>query len=70
MFFNPFKIYSDMLKPYSPNQDEEKEVEWVTCEYEVPEELANELDKVVATFLKKHGIEAEFGNDEEKGSGE
>lgn len=60
MFFNPFKVYEEMLKAYSPkSEDEEKEVKWVTCEYDVPEDLADELDVVVANFLKENGYTTE-----------
>lgn len=58
MFFNPFKFYDEMLDIYTTKSDEEVEEEqWVTCEYDVPEHLANELDQLVAEFLKDNGYE-------------
>lgn len=61
-FFNPFKFYDEMLDIYTKKSDEEvekniEEEEWVTCEYVVPEQLADELDKLVADFLKDNGYE-------------
>lgn len=61
MFFNPFKFYDEMLDIYTnKSQDEEEpeqEEEWVKCEYDVPESLADELDQLVAEFLKDNGYE-------------
>lgn len=62
MFFNPFKFYDEMLDIYTTKSDEKveeniEEEQWVTCEYDVPEHLANELDQLVAEFLKDNGYE-------------
>lgn len=61
MFFNPFKFYDEMLDIYTnKSQDEEEpeqEEKWVTCEYDVPEHLSEELDQLVAEFLKDNGYE-------------
>ena len=61
-FFNPFKFYDEMLGLYTKKKEDEPpeevvEEEWVTCEYDVPEHLADELDKLVAQFLVDNGYE-------------
>ena len=64
MFYNPFKFYEDMLNAFYKKEDGEEETgeeleeeTWVTCEYDVPEHLSEELDQVVAQFLKDNGYE-------------
>lgn len=53
--FNPFKLYDEMLGIYLGAEDED--VPMVTLEYTVPEELADELEKVILGWLSAKGIE-------------
>lgn len=60
--FDPFKVWDEMLGLYGLK---EKEVPMVTLEYTVPEELADELEHVVLSWLETKGIELENDDEEE-----
>lgn len=60
--FDPFKVWDEMLGLYGLK---EKEVPMVTLEYTVPEELADELERVVLSWLETKGIELENDDEEE-----
>lgn len=63
--FNPFKLYDEMLGIYAETVlgSKDEQVPLVTLEYDVPEDVADELDAVVLKWLKAKGIEVEIQDD-------
>lgn len=64
--FNPFKLYDEMLGIYAETvmgSKDESDSPLVVLEYEVPEDVADELDAVVLNWLAKRGIEVELDDD-------
>ena len=60
--FNPFKLYDEMLGIYAETvlgAKDEQDITYVTLEYDVPEELADELDALVCNWLVSKGVELE-----------
>ena len=60
--FNPFKLYDEMLGIYAETvlgAKDEQDVPMVTLEYDVPEELADELDALICNWLASKGVELE-----------
>ena len=59
--FNPFKLYDEMLGIYADTVlgPKDEQVPMVTLEYEVPEEIADELDALVCNWLVSKGVELE-----------
>lgn len=60
--FNPFKLYDEMLGIYAETvlgSKDEQDIKYVTLEYDVPEEIADELDALVLNWLASKGIELE-----------
>ena len=57
--FNPFKLYDEMLGIYAETVlgSKDEQVPMVTLEYDVPEEIADELDALVCNWLASKGIE-------------
>lgn len=57
--FNPFKLYDEMLGIYAETVlgPKDEQVPMVTLEYDVPEEIADELDALVCNWLASKGIE-------------
>ena len=57
--FNPFKLYDEMLGIYAETVlgSKDEQVPMVTLEYDVPEEIADELDALVLNWLASKGIE-------------
>ena len=66
--FNPFKLYDEMLGIYADTVlgSKDEQVPMAVLEYEVPEELADELDALVCNWLVSKGVELE---DEEEDAG-
>lgn len=66
--FNPFKLYDEMLGIYADTVlgPKDEQVPMAVLEYEVPEELADELDALVCNWLVSKGVELE---DEEEDAG-
>ena len=57
--FNPFKLYDEMLGIYAETvlgSKDEQDIKYVTLEYDVPEEIADELDALVCNWLASKGI--------------
>ena len=70
--FNPFKLYDEMLGIYAETvlgAKDEQDITYVTLEYDVPEELADELDALVCNWLVSKGVELEDEEDEEEDAG-
>jgi len=63
--FDPFKMWDEMLGLYGLAP--EKEVGYVTLEYTVPEELADELEHFVVSWLETKGIELDADEEEDAG---
>ena len=59
--FNPFKLYDEMLGIYADTVlgSKDEQVPMAVLEYEVPEELADELDALVCNWLVSKGVELE-----------
>ena len=60
--FNPFKLYDEMLGIYAETvmgSKDESPVPMAVLEYEVPEELADELNALVCNWLVSKGVELE-----------
>lgn len=59
--FNPFKLYDEMLGIYADTVlgPKDEQVPMVTLEYDVPEEIADELDALVCNWLVSKGVELE-----------
>jgi hypothetical protein len=60
MMFNPFKLYDEMLGIYAETvlgPKDEQDVPMVTLEYDVPEDIADELDALICNWLASKGVE-------------
>lgn len=59
--FNPFKLYDEMLGIYADTVlgSKDEQVPMAVLEYELPEELADELDALVCNWLVSKGVELE-----------
>ena len=67
--FNPFKLYDEMLGIYAETvlgSKDESTRTLVTLEYDVPEDIADELDALICNWLASRGIE--LGDEEEDAS--
>lgn len=66
--FNPFKLYDEMLGIYAETvmgSKDEQPINYVTLSYDVPEDIADELDANICNWLVAKGVELEEDADEE-----
>ena len=66
--FDPFKVWDEMLGIYRETvlgSKDERDIQYVTLEYTVPEELADELEQLVLEWFAHKGIELDEDDEDD-----